>query len=149
MSELSLRPDNSVVGATIPHESADLHVTGLALYTDDLVNRHPGCLHAYPVQARGLVLDGVVADGIEGQALQGNLERMRKGQAPLGLGPGGGDGGKGKRSDPRRLFGVLHYETCRFVLQPLALLTASGPIHLMTSADGIDHKALLRNLVRG
>ena len=51
MSELSLRPDRPVVGATIPHESADLHVTGLALYTDDLVNRHPGCLHAYPVQA--------------------------------------------------------------------------------------------------
>jgi hypothetical protein len=106
--------------------------------------------HAYPVQARGLVLDGVVADGIEGQALQGNLERMRKGQAPLGLGPGGsGGGGKGEPSASRRLFGVLHYETCRFVLQPLALLTASGPIHLMTSADGIDHKALLRNLVRG
>ena len=51
MTELSLRPDRPVVGATIPHESADLHVTGLALYTDDLVNRHPGCLHAYPVQA--------------------------------------------------------------------------------------------------
>ena len=33
------------------HESADLHVTGLALYTDDLVNRHLGVLHAYPVQA--------------------------------------------------------------------------------------------------
>jgi hypothetical protein len=106
--------------------------------------------HTYPVQARGLVLDGVVADGLEGQALQGNLERMRKGQAPLGLGPGGdGGGSKGKSSASRRLFGVLHYETCRFVLQPLALLTASGPIHLMTSADGIDHKALLRNLVRG
>lgn len=101
--------------------------------------------HAYPVQARGLALDGVVADGIEGQALRDNLERMRKGQAPLGLGPGVG---KGKPSDRRRLFGVLHYETCRFVLQPLALLTASGPIHLMTSAEGIDHKALLRNLVR-
>lgn len=101
--------------------------------------------HAYPVHARGLVLDGVVADGLEGQALRDNLERMRKGQAPVGLGPGTG---KGKPSDSRRLFGVLHYETCRFVLQPLALLTAAGPIHLMTSAEGIDHKALLRNLVR-
>jgi hypothetical protein len=101
--------------------------------------------HAYPVQARGLVLDGVVAEGIEGQALRDNLERMRKGQSPLGLGPGVG---KGKPSDSRRLFGVLHYETCRFVLQPLALLTAAGPIHLMMSAEGIDHKALLRNLVR-
>ena len=35
----------------MPHESADLHVTGLALYTDDLLSRYPGVLHAYPVQA--------------------------------------------------------------------------------------------------
>jgi xanthine dehydrogenase large subunit len=51
MTELSTRPERCVVGATVPHESADLHVTGLALYTDDLVNRHFGTLHAYPVQA--------------------------------------------------------------------------------------------------
>jgi xanthine dehydrogenase large subunit len=51
MTELSLRPASPVVGVSMPHESADLHVTGLALYTDDLVNRHTGVLHAYPVQA--------------------------------------------------------------------------------------------------
>ncbi len=51
MTELSTRPANPVVGVSMQHESADLHVTGLALYTDDLVNRHPGVLHAYPVQA--------------------------------------------------------------------------------------------------
>jgi hypothetical protein len=104
--------------------------------------------HVYPIRARGLVLDGVVAEGEEGRALRDNLHRMREGELPTGLGPGTSAGkGKGKRA-PGRLFGVLHYETCRFVLQPLALLTASGPIHLMTSAEGIDHKALLRNLVR-
>jgi xanthine dehydrogenase large subunit len=51
MSALSERPSRAVVGATVQHESADLHVTGLALYTDDLVVRHCGILHAYPVQA--------------------------------------------------------------------------------------------------
>jgi xanthine dehydrogenase large subunit len=51
MTELSTRPPQCVVGTTVPHESADLHVTGLAQYTDDLVNRHLGVLHAYPVQA--------------------------------------------------------------------------------------------------
>ena len=51
MSELATRPTNPVVGISMQHESADLHVTGLALYTDDLVNRHVGVLHAYPVQA--------------------------------------------------------------------------------------------------
>ncbi len=39
------------VGKAIPHESARGHVTGGALYTDDLVTRFPGLLHAWPVQA--------------------------------------------------------------------------------------------------
>ncbi len=51
MSELSTRPARPVVGVEVPHESAELHVTGLALYTDDLVERYAGVLHAYPVQA--------------------------------------------------------------------------------------------------
>ena len=51
MSTLSERPADSVVGQQIPHESAVLHVTGAALYTDDLVGRTPGVLHAWPVQA--------------------------------------------------------------------------------------------------
>ena len=45
-----LRPD-AVVGQALPHESAALHVTGQALYTDDLVGRTRGVLHAHPVQA--------------------------------------------------------------------------------------------------
>ena len=43
--------DDRVVGRPLPHESAALHVTGTALYTDDLANRMPGLLHAHPVQA--------------------------------------------------------------------------------------------------
>ena len=38
------------VGKSISHESAEGHVTGAALYTDDLVPRYPGCLHAWPIQ---------------------------------------------------------------------------------------------------
>ena len=51
MSALSERPENAVVGETVPHESAALHVTGHALYTDDLVGRTSDVLHAHPVQA--------------------------------------------------------------------------------------------------
>jgi xanthine dehydrogenase large subunit len=51
MSDLSRRPAEAVVGLEVPHESAGLHVTGAALYTDDLVARTPHCLHAQPVQA--------------------------------------------------------------------------------------------------
>jgi xanthine dehydrogenase large subunit len=50
MSALSERPANPAVGAPIPHESAALHVSGAALYTDDLVQRTRDVLHAYPVQ---------------------------------------------------------------------------------------------------
>jgi len=34
-----------------PHESAVDHVTGAALYTDDLLGRFPHLLHAWPVVA--------------------------------------------------------------------------------------------------
>ena len=56
MSELSRLPDgtdpaDTAVGRALPHESAALHVTGRALYTDDLVPRTHGVLHAHPVQA--------------------------------------------------------------------------------------------------
>ncbi|QDO87881.1 xanthine dehydrogenase molybdopterin binding subunit [Ornithinimicrobium ciconiae] len=48
---LAQRPPQPAVGQAVAHESADLHVTGAALYTDDLVGRTPGVLHAWPVQA--------------------------------------------------------------------------------------------------
>lgn len=39
------------VGLPLQHESAAQHVTGAALYTDDLVLRTPHVLHAHPVQS--------------------------------------------------------------------------------------------------
>ncbi|MFI8910334.1 xanthine dehydrogenase molybdopterin binding subunit [Streptomyces sp. NPDC053513] len=50
MSQLSERPEKPVVGLPLPHESAVQHVTGTALYTDDLIHRTKDVLHAYPVQ---------------------------------------------------------------------------------------------------
>ncbi|MER7397858.1 xanthine dehydrogenase molybdopterin binding subunit [Streptomyces sp. NPDC000151] len=50
MSHLSEIPEKPVVGVPMPHESAGLHVTGTALYTDDLIHRTKDVLHAYPVQ---------------------------------------------------------------------------------------------------
>lgn len=59
------------VGEARPHEAAALHVTGRALYTDDLALRAPGVLHAHPVQAphahaRITHLDPLPAYGIPG-----------------------------------------------------------------------------------
>src|ERR1700712_1164601 len=48
---LADRPINPKVGLEIQHESADLHVTGKALYTDDLVARTKDALYAWPLQA--------------------------------------------------------------------------------------------------
>ena len=41
----------SPVGKALHHESAEQHVSGHALYTDDLLARFPGVLHAWPVMA--------------------------------------------------------------------------------------------------
>jgi xanthine dehydrogenase large subunit len=46
-------------GQSVPHESACAHVTGAALYTDDLLANFPNLLHAWPVlspHAHALVL---------------------------------------------------------------------------------------------
>ena len=51
MSELAARPADAVVGIPTPHESATLHVTGRAMYTDDLAVRTSGVLTAWPVQS--------------------------------------------------------------------------------------------------
>src|SRR5579875_614065 len=50
MTDLATRPESPAVGIPVPHESAALHVTGAALYTDDLVHRTKDVLHAHPVQ---------------------------------------------------------------------------------------------------
>lgn len=48
---LADRPNNPKVGLPLSHEAAPLHVTGHALYTDDLIHRTPNLLHAWPLQA--------------------------------------------------------------------------------------------------
>ncbi|GHF38104.1 xanthine dehydrogenase large subunit [Deinococcus metalli] len=65
------RPAHAPVGEAIPHESAALHVTGHALYTDDLGVRLAGLLHAWPVQsphahARVTGLDTMPALDVQG-----------------------------------------------------------------------------------
>ncbi|SIN68677.1 xanthine dehydrogenase molybdopterin binding subunit [Agromyces cerinus] len=51
MSALADRPADPVVGRRAVHESAALHVTGAAMYTDDLAAQTAGVLTAWPVQS--------------------------------------------------------------------------------------------------
>jgi xanthine dehydrogenase molybdopterin-binding subunit B len=44
-----------IAGIPLPHESADGHVTGSALYTDDLVGRLSSSLHVWPVMAHSFI----------------------------------------------------------------------------------------------
>ncbi|MBF0103374.1 MAG: hypothetical protein HQK77_20935 [Desulfobacterales bacterium] len=44
------------------------------------------------------------------------------------------------------LFGVMHYEYCRFVLQPLSLFTPNGMKYMTISEEKIDRAALLKAL---
>lgn len=68
---LAKRPTSAEVGEIRPHEAASLHVTGRALYTDDVAVRTPGLLHAHPVpaphaHARILRLDATRASEVPG-----------------------------------------------------------------------------------
>ncbi len=63
--------DGKLGTKVVPHESARGHVTGEALYTDDLTGRFPELLHGYPVcsphaHARVLVLDSSAALALNG-----------------------------------------------------------------------------------
>ncbi|HKH08239.1 MAG TPA: xanthine dehydrogenase molybdopterin binding subunit, partial [Agromyces sp.] len=51
MSDLAARPAYPVVGTPMAHESAALHSTGAAVYTDDLSARRRDVLTAWPVQS--------------------------------------------------------------------------------------------------
>jgi xanthine dehydrogenase large subunit len=51
VTNLSERPAVGAVGEAVMHESAGLHVTGAALYTDDLGVKMTNLLHAWPLQA--------------------------------------------------------------------------------------------------
>jgi len=80
----------------------------------------------YPLTWRGLTLDAEVGTTPDAKALRTALDNLRK----------------RKRRPP--LFGLLHFDRCRAVFQPLSLLTEAGPEFLTLSGEKIDQKALLQ-----
>jgi hypothetical protein len=80
-----------------------------------------------PVTSGRLALTAVVGAGAEGQALTKGLDglrKLRKGRPPL--------------------FGLMHYERCRLVLQPLTAFGPDGPDYLTISKENINKAALLK-----
>ena len=82
----------------------------------------------YPITCREVAFAVSVSKGAEGKSLKKQLDDLIK-----------------KKTRPP-LFGLLHYEKCRLMLQPLTLFAKDGPVHLMISEEKIDRKELLRAL---
>jgi hypothetical protein len=88
----------------------------------------PG-LTVYPVASSSLALRAVVGAEVEGKTLKKNLDELRK----------------LKKNRPP-LFGLMHYERCRLVFQPLTSFGKDGPDYLTISQERVDKAALLREL---
>ncbi|MBN9521704.1 hypothetical protein J0H58_24850 [bacterium] len=82
----------------------------------------------YPVTAGGLTLHAVVGGGAEGKALGKGIDDLRK---------------QKKRNARLPLFGLMHYERCRLVLQPLTAFRPE-PDYLPISKENVNKAALLK-----
>jgi hypothetical protein len=81
---------------------------------------------AYPITAHGLAVHAVVGAGVEGKALKqclNDLRKLKKNRPPL--------------------FGLLHYEKCRLVFQPLTTFDGS-PDYITISKENVNKAALLK-----
>jgi hypothetical protein len=81
----------------------------------------------YPISDGRLALQAVVGPAAEGKALAkalDGLKKLKKARPPL--------------------FGLMHYERCRLVLQPLTTFGESGPDYLTISNESINKAALLK-----
>ena len=97
----------------VPHESARGHVTGEALYVDDLCGRHAHLLHAWPVcapHAHALVAELDVSRALEEPGVVTVLT-----QADV---PGEGDSGANRHDEPLFPTEILFYH------QPIAWVLA-------------------------
>jgi xanthine dehydrogenase large subunit len=82
-------------GQPLPHESARGHVTGEALYTDDLLARFPGLLHAWPVLAPHAHADLMHLDPSAALATPGVVTVLTAADVP-----GEGDSGPVRHDEP-------------------------------------------------
>jgi xanthine dehydrogenase large subunit len=101
------------IGRSVPHESARGHVTGAALYTDDMVRRFPDLLHAWPVcapHAHALIAAMDIAPALEEPGVVRVLTRDDV--------PGEGDCGSNRHDEP------LFPAEVMFHMQPVAWVVA-------------------------
>ena len=95
----------NVAGLPVPHESARGHVTGEALYTDDLIGRFPQTLHAWPVLAphsHALVTSLDAAPALEEPGVVATLTQSDV--------PGEGNSGANRHDEPLFPAEVMYHQ---------------------------------------
>ena len=106
---------SGITGTPVPHESAAGHVTGEALYTDDLVNRFPAALHAWPVLAPHAHATLLSLDAAPALAVSGVVTTLTASDVP-----GEGNTGANRHDEP------LFPREVMFHLQPVAWVLAES-----------------------
>ena len=102
-----------LAGVALPHESAEGHATGAALYADDLLGRFPGVLHAWPVMAPHAHAKVVEIDLSVALSHPGVVTTLTADDVP-----GEGDSGANRRDEPLFAAEVLYHS------QPVAWVLA-------------------------
>ncbi len=102
-------------GLPIPHESATAHVTGAALYTDDLLSRFPNLLHAAPVLAPHAHAELTLLDPAPALRVPGVVTVLTAADVP-----GEADTGPVRHDEP------LFPTTIQFHSQPVAWVLADS-----------------------
>jgi hypothetical protein len=92
---------------------------------------------AYPIAAGSRQFEVVTAKGAGDQELVAALEAARKAGKGKGKKPAAGRG---------PLFGLMHYERCKLVLQPLAIFGDDGPEYLTISNEKFSVSSLVGSL---
>jgi xanthine dehydrogenase large subunit len=111
----SARETMPAVGRAVSHESAELHVTGAALYVDDLVGRYPNVLHAWPVQSAAAHGNVRSIDGAAALRVPGVVRVLTAADVP-----GLNDTGASKRDEP------LFPSVVEYAGQPVAWVLAES-----------------------
>jgi len=93
------------------------------------VNEHRTEQQLFPLKFGALELDATVSTGPDGEELTRALKAFQK---------------KGAKRPP--LYGLMHYERCKLVFQPLTAFGEDGPRHLMISSEKIDLASLMKTL---
>lgn len=82
----------------------------------------------FPIWNDTLMCEATITDGPDQTLLKDEIEKLKK-----------------VKKKPM-LYGLMHYEKCKFVLQPLTIFEKDKPKHLMISDKKIDRAALLKTL---